>query len=143
MATQIVMFCVPVILEIYTIMENIYNIIFLEQNILPNMSEYHDKKGEECHPENKSAVFRASFKSGPTLHFGPVLQKELIGKRSGEAGVGGVTFSNVGNKTISLYYTLQLSIEPIPAGKIKRNVKFAAFWCVCFFSFFTKNKGTC
>ena len=29
-----------------------------------------------------------------------------------------------------LYYTLRLSIEPIPAGKIRGNVKFAAFWCV-------------
>ena len=35
-----------------------------------------------------------------------------------------------------LDYTSQLLIEPIPAGKIKRNAKFAAFWCV----FLTKMK---
>ena len=39
-------------------------------------------------------------------------------------------------QTAVLHYTSQLSIEPIPVGKIKRNAKFAAFWCV----FLTKMK---
>ena len=38
-------------------------------------------------------------------------------------------------RALTAYITL--SIEPIPAGKIKRNAKFAAFWCVCF----DKNEG--
>ena len=38
--------------------------------------------------------------------------------------------------SMKLYYTSRLSIEPIPTGKIRSNVKFAAFWCV----FLTKMK---
>ena len=38
--------------------------------------------------------------------------------------------------SMKLYYTSRLSIKPIPAGKIRGNVKFAAFWCV----FLTKMK---
>ena len=37
---------------------------------------------------------------------------------------------------IQVNYTSQHWIEPIPTGKIKRNNKFAAFWCV----FLTKIK---
>ena len=28
-----------------------------------------------------------------------------------------------------VHYTSQLTIEPIPTGKIRQNVKFVAFWC--------------
>ena len=37
---------------------------------------------------------------------------------------------------IVINYTSRLSIETIPAGKIRGNVKFADFWCV----FLTKMK---
>ena len=44
--------------------------------------------------------------------------------------------ANLGKSWHLLYYTSRLSIEPIHSGKIRGNVRFAAFWCV----FLTKMK---